>query len=160
MKGFYPTTLSFAKPFSFIYLNSFIPTSERIHSKSCLFYNRTHGFLIRHGVFFSYFLIVWLKKRWASMSFLILFYLVTLLPLSNFIRISAPWDMGFFVTAERFFIYPSLGFCGIISVLLTTVPGKTCKRSFPDIGICYYFTVHCAFNLLFRSNAFKKSGLD
>ena len=68
------------------------------------------------------------KKRWAGMSFLILFYLVTLLPLSNFIRISAPWDMGF-VTAERFLYIPSLGFCGIISVLLTTA-WKAWKRSF------------------------------
>jgi len=88
------------------------------------------------GVAVLIFLIVWLKKRWAGMSFLILFYLVTLLPLSNFIRISAPWDMGF-VTAERFLYIPSLGFCGIISVLLTNA-WKTLKCSF---SILEYVTI-------------------
>lgn len=80
------------------------------------------------GIVVLIFLMVWLRKRWACVSFMILFYLVTLLPLSNFVRISAPWDMGF-VMAERFLYIPSLGFCGLIAALLTT-PLKTPKSLF------------------------------
>ena len=134
MKGFYPTTLSFAKTI-FIYLFKLIyPVHLSAYIQNPMSFSITEPTVFSSviGVSFLIFLIVWLKKRWAGMSFLILFYLVTLLPLSNFIRISAPWDMGF-VTAERFLYIPSLGFCGIISVLLTTA-WKTWKRSFPILG--------------------------
>lgn len=120
MKGFYPTTLSFTKTI-FIYLFKLIyPAHQNAYIQNPMSFSITELTVFSSviGVSFLIFLIVWLKKRWARMSFLILFYLVTLLPLSNFIRISAPWDMGF-VTAERFLYIPSLGFCGIISVLLT-----------------------------------------
>ena len=138
MKGFYPITLSFTKTI-FIYLFKLIyPAHPSAYIQNPMSFSITEPAVISSifGVAFLIFLIVWLKKRWASMSFLILFYLVTLLPLSNFIRISAPWDMGF-VTAERFLYIPSLGFCGIISVLLVNA-WKTCKRSFPILG---YFTI-------------------
>lgn len=130
MKGFYPTTLSFAKTI-FIYLFKLIypvHLSAYIQNPMSFSLSEPAAILSVFGVAILIFLLVWLKKRWAGMSFLILFYLVTLLPLSNFIRISAPWDMGF-VTAERFLYIPSLGFCGIISVLLITA-WKAWKRSF------------------------------
>ena len=138
MKGFYPITLSFTKTI-FIYLFKLIyPAHPSAYIQNPMSFSITEPAVISSifGVAFLIFLIVWLKKRWASMSFFDTFYLVTLLPLSNFIRISAPWDMGF-VTAERFLYIPSLGFCGIISVLLVNA-WKTCKRSFPILG---YFTI-------------------
>ena len=135
MKGFYPALFSFTKTI-FIYLFKLIyPAHLNAYIQNPMSFSITEPavFLSVIGISFLIFLIVWLKKRWAGMSFLILFYLVTLLPLSNFIRISAPWDMGF-VTAERFLYIPSLGFCGIISVLLTAA----WKRSF---SILRYTTV-------------------
>jgi len=120
MKGFYPAIFSFTKTI-FIYLFKLVyPAHLNAYIQNPMSFSITEPTVFSSviGVSFLIFLIVWLKKRWAGMSFLILFYLVTLLPLSNFIRISAPWDMGF-VTAERFLYIPSLGFCGIISVLLT-----------------------------------------
>ena len=138
MRGFYPTTLSFTKTI-FIYLFKLIyPAHLSAYIQNPMSFSITEPTIILSifGVAVLIFLIVWLKKRWAGMSFLILFYLVTLLPLSNFIRISAPWDMGF-VTAERFLYIPSLGFCGIISVLLTNA-WKTLKCSF---SILEYVTI-------------------
>jgi tetratricopeptide (TPR) repeat protein len=135
MKGFYPTLFSFTKTI-FIYLFKLIyPVHLNAYIQNPMSFSITEPAVFSSviGISFLIFLIVWLKKRWAGMSFLILFYLVTLLPLSNFIRISAPWDMGF-VTAERFLYIPSLGFCGIISVLLTAA----WKRSF---SILRYTTV-------------------
>src|SRR3989338_394361 len=138
MRGFYPTTLSFTKTI-FIYLFKLIyPAHLSAYIQNPMSFSITQPTIILSifGVAVLIFLIVWLKKRWAGMSFLILFYLVTLLPLSNFIRISAPWDMGF-VTAERFLYIPSLGFCGIISVLLTNA-WKALKCSF---SILEYVTI-------------------
>jgi len=138
MRGFYPTILSFTKTI-FIYLfKLFYPAHLSAYIQNPMSFSITEPTIILSifGVAVLIFLIVWLKKRWAGMSFLILFYLVTLLPLSNFIRISAPWDMGF-VTAERFLYIPSLGFCGIISVLLTNA-WKTLKCSF---SILEYVTI-------------------
>ncbi len=120
MKGFYPAFFSFTKTI-FIYLFRLIyPAHLNAYIQNPMSFSISEPPVISSifGVALLIFMVVWLKKRWAGMSFLILFYLVTLLPLSNFIRISAPWDMGF-VTAERFLYIPSLGFCGIISVLLT-----------------------------------------
>ncbi|HHT9107040.1 MAG TPA: tetratricopeptide repeat protein [Candidatus Wunengus sp. YC63] len=145
MKGFYPTLFSFTKTI-FIYLCKLIyPAHLNAYIQNPMSFSITEPtvFSSAIGVSFLIFLIVWLKKRWAGMSFLILFYLVTLLPLSNFIRISAPWDMGF-VTAERFLYIPSLGFCGIISVLLTTA-WKSWKRSF---SILRYTTISLFIALL------------
>jgi len=145
MKGFYTTTLSFIKTI-FIYLFKLIyPAHLSAYIQNPMSFSITEPTVISSifGVAVLIFLIVWLKKRWAGMSFLILFYLVTLLPLSNFIRISAPWDMGF-VTAERFLYIPSLGFCGIISILLATA-WKTWKQSFP---ILEYATILLFITLL------------
>jgi len=55
-------------------------------------------------------------------SFGIFFWLACLLPLSNFIRISGPKDMGF-MTAERFLYIPSLGFCIILGVIFGEMLG-------------------------------------
>jgi len=134
MRGFYPTILSFTKTI-FIYLfKLFYPAHLSAYIQNPMSFSITEPTIILSifGVAVLIFLIVWLKKRWAGMSFLILFYLITLLPLSNFIRISAPWDMGF-VTAERFLYIPSLGFCGIVSVLLANA-WKTWKQSFLILG--------------------------
>src|SRR3989339_821412 len=145
MKGFYPTIFSFTKTI-FIYLFKLIyPAHLNAYIQNPMSFSITEPTVFSSviGVSLLIFLIVWLKKRWAGMSFLILFYLVTLLPLSNFIRISAPWDMGF-VTAERFLYIPSLGFCGIISLLLTTA-WKARKRSF---SILRYTTISLFIALL------------
>ena len=131
MKGFYPTALSFIKTIFFYLFKLIYPTHLSAYIQNPMSFSIAEPAVILSifGVIVLVFLIVWLKKRWAIVSFMILFYLVTLLPLSNFIRISAPWDMGF-VTAERFLYIPSVGFCGLIAVLITRV-WETRKHSFP-----------------------------
>lgn len=54
-----------------------------------------------------------------SLSFLI----ITFAPLSNFVRISGPRDMGF-MTAERFLYIPSAPFLLVVGVLLSRLIGK------------------------------------
>ncbi len=53
------------------------------------------------------------RKRNRQLAFLILFTLITLIPIANIIRITSPPDMGF-PTAERFMYLPSLGFIALI----------------------------------------------
>ncbi len=120
MTGFYPTAISFIKTILLYLFKLAYPVRLSAYIQNPMSFSVSEPTVILSifGVAFLIFLIVWLKKRWATMSFLILFYLVTLLPLSNFVRISAPWDMGF-VTAERFLYIPSLAFCGITSALLS-----------------------------------------
>jgi len=120
MKGLSPTAFSFMKTILIYLFKLTYPAHLSAYIQNPMSFSITEPVVISSiaGVFLLIFLVVWLKNRWGSISFFILFYLVTLLPLSNFIRISAPWDMGF-VTAERFLYIPSLGFCGIIATLLT-----------------------------------------
>lgn len=116
---FYPTALSFIKTI-FLYLFKLvypIPLSAYIQNPMSFSVTEPVVIFSLIGFISLIFFIVWLRKRWVHISFMILFYLVTLLPLSNFVRISAPWDMGF-VMAERFLYIPSFGFCGIMAVLL------------------------------------------
>ncbi|NLH50551.1 MAG: tetratricopeptide repeat protein [Myxococcales bacterium] len=56
-------------------------------------------------------------------SFSLLFYLASLLPISNFIRISGPKDMGF-MTAERFLYIPSAPFILVGAIVLGRLIGR------------------------------------
>jgi len=62
-------------------------------------------------------------KRDKIISFSLMFLLLSLLPMSNFIRISGPKDMGF-MTAERFIYIPSAAVCLILGVLLARLLGR------------------------------------
>jgi tetratricopeptide (TPR) repeat protein len=62
-------------------------------------------------------------RRAPLVSFTVLFYLITLGPLSNFIRISGPKDMGF-MTAERFIYIPSAAVILLIGVGLAHLIGR------------------------------------
>lgn len=131
MTRFYPTAISFIKTI-FLYLFKLvypIPLSAYIQNPMSFSVTEPVVVFSLIGFVSLIFFIVWLRKRWARMSFMILFYLVTLLPLSNFVRISAPWDMGF-VMAERFLYIPSFGFCGIVAVSLARVL-RTKRYSLP-----------------------------
>lgn len=56
----------------------------------------------------------YLKKN-QSIAFFVGFVLLSFLPLSNFIRISGPADMGF-MSAERFLYIPSFGICVLLAM--------------------------------------------
>ncbi len=130
---FYPTTVSFIKTI-FLYLFKLVyPVQLSAYIQNPISFSIKEPVVILSviGLIFLIFFIVWLKKKWASVSFMILFYLLTLLPLSNFVRISAPWDMGF-VMAERFLYIPSFGFCGIVAVSLAKML-RTKRHSLPAL---------------------------
>ncbi len=129
MTHFYPTAISFIKTI-FLYLYKLVyPLPLNAYIQNPMSFSAAEPVIVFSLIGFValILLIVWLRKRWTHMSFMILFYLVTLLPLSNFIRISAPWDMGF-VMAERFLYIPSFGFCGIVAISLASIL-KTKKHS-------------------------------
>lgn len=145
VKGIYPTAVSFIKTI-FLYLFKLIyPGHLSAYIQNPMSFSITEPAVILStlGMIVLIFFMVWLRKRWAGVSLMILFYLVTLLPLSNFVRISAPWDMGF-VMAERFLYIPSFGFCGLIALLLTN-SWKTPRQSFP---IQKYVTISLTVALL------------
>lgn len=122
MRGLYPTILSFIKTIVFYLFKLAYPLHLSAYIQNPMSFSVKEPLVVLSILFVIalVFCIVWLRKRWACMSFLILFYLVTLLPLSNFIRISAPWDMGF-VMAERFLYIPSVGFCGLTAALVSSL---------------------------------------
>ena len=70
-------------------------------------------------LFFLLFAAVKYRKTHKLVSFSISFFLLSMLPLSNFIRISGPKDMGF-VCAERFLYIPSFA----LSIALAVLFGK------------------------------------
>ena len=159
MKGFYPITLSFTKTI-FIYLFKLIyPAHLSAYIQNPMSFSITEPAVISSifGVAFLIFLIVWLKNDGLACLF-DTFYLVTLLPLSNFYSYLRTMGYGL-CHGRKVFIYPFSWFLrhniGIIGQCLENL-----QALIPDIGVFHYFTVHCALNLLFRSNAFKKSGLD
>ncbi|MBZ0271030.1 tetratricopeptide repeat protein [bacterium] len=70
-------------------------------------------------------LIWWLWASWEKdrrMFFALGFLLISFGPLSNFIRISGPRDMGF-MTAERFVYIPSAAFLLVVAIVLTRLAG-------------------------------------
>lgn len=145
MKGLYPTAVSFMKTIFLYALKLIYPLHLSAYIQNSMSFSITEPVVILStcGIIVLIFLILWLRKRWAPVSFMILFYLVTLLPLSNFVRISAPWDMGF-VMAERFLYIPSVGFCGLMAVLLTSL----WKRQKPVFSILRHATIPLAIALL------------
>lgn len=64
----------------------------------------------------------WTRRRArGTSSFLVLFFLVSLLPVSNLVPIGAPRDMGF-VAAERFLYIPSAAFCALLAAVIGRLP--------------------------------------
>jgi Tfp pilus assembly protein PilF len=125
MKGVYPTLLSFIKAI-FLYLYKLVyPFHLSAYIQNPVSFSIAEPVVILSivGVIVLLFFTVWLRRRWTPVSFMILFFLVSLLPLSNIVRISAPWDMGF-VVAERFLYIPSIGFCGVTAVFLKKIYEK------------------------------------
>lgn len=145
IKGIYPTAISFIKTIFLYVLKLIYPVHLSAYIQNPMSFSITEPAVILAacGIIVLIFLILWLRKRWASVSFTILFYFVTLLPLSNFVSISAPWDMGF-VMAERFLYIPSVGFCGLLAVLLTC-PWKAQK---PVFSILKHVTISLNIALL------------
>jgi len=88
-------------------------------------------------------LLIWvalrLRKEYRTASFCIVFFLLTMLPLTNVLPISAPFDIDF-PMAERFLYIPSFGFCLLIGLLggqlLTMVPTPV-----KVTGLCLLFLV-------------------
>lgn len=81
--------------------------------------------------------IIYFFKRDRLIAFGLMFYLISLLPLSNFIRISGPDDMGF-MTAERFAYLPSAPLILLLAIglgrLIGRLGGWAADRSFPAAG--------------------------
>lgn len=67
--------------------------------------------------------VIWSFKRDKLIAFSLLFYLASLLPLSNLVRISGPKDMGF-MTAERFVYIPSAPLLLVMALLLGRLIGR------------------------------------
>jgi tetratricopeptide (TPR) repeat protein len=78
-------------------------------------------FLLSLGAIVAVSAYAWTRRASRIWLFALLFFFLTLLPVSNLIPIGAPRDMGFLV-AERFLYLPSVGFCmgmaGIIAWLV------------------------------------------
>ena len=111
------TILSFIKTISLyiwkilfpVYLTAYMQNElvESVFSKEFLI---PFGILVvLLWVFFHYI------KKSPSISFFVGFVLLSFAPLSNFIRISGPADMGF-MSAERFLYIPSLGICVLLAM--------------------------------------------
>jgi len=94
-----------------VYLNAYMQ-NELVEEVFSIDFLVPFGFLIATIVCFFYFF-----KRNRQLSYAIGFTLITFLPLSNFIRISGPADMGF-MSSERFLYIPSLGICILIAILI------------------------------------------
>lgn len=112
-------------------------------------------------------------KRNKLIAFGIAFTLITFLPLSNFIRISGPKDMGF-MSAERFLYIPSLGVSLLVGMgfayfLRHLVNGAGQKRgSMTVIALILLVTVLCGFTGLtidrnrdwYNNESFFKASLE
>jgi len=68
-------------------------------------------------------LVVRLLKTEKLIAFSLMFLPLSMLPMSNFIRISGPKDMGF-MTAERFLYIPSAAICLLVALLAARLIGK------------------------------------
>ena len=116
---FVATVLSFVKTILLyiwkmlfpVYLNAYMQ-NELVEEVFTVNFLVPFGFLVALLVCFFYFF-----KRNRPLSFAIGFILITFLPISNFIRISGPADMGF-MSSERFLYIPSLGICIILAMLI------------------------------------------
>ncbi|MBI2840560.1 MAG: hypothetical protein HYX75_19775 [Acidobacteria bacterium] len=67
------------------------------------------------------------RKRHGLPLFLLLYFLWTLLPVSNVIPIGAPKDMGFLI-AERFLYVPSAAFCVLLAWVLNRAADSFSQR--------------------------------
>jgi len=83
------------------------------------------------------------RKNQKLISFSISFFLITMLPLSNFIRICGPQDMGF-VSAERFLYIPSFG----LSIFLAVLFSKIIQRDYTKyIGYVLIAVLLCSYSV-------------
>ena len=75
------------------------------------------NFLLSLAAIIAVSVYAWTRRESRIWLFALLFFFLTLLPVSNLIPIGAPRDMGFLV-AERFLYLPSVGFCiGVAGVI-------------------------------------------
>jgi len=130
------TLLSFIKTIGYYALKIAVPVHLSAYLQNPLVESVTdRGFLAGFAFLVVVIgLILYLFKRDKIVTFALLFYLISLLPLSNFIRISGPDDMGF-MTAERFAYLPSAPLILLLAVGLGRLLGRlgawTADRQWP-----------------------------
>ncbi|MDP8225257.1 MAG: tetratricopeptide repeat protein [Candidatus Lernaella stagnicola] len=134
------TILSFIKTIGYYSAKIFVPVHLSAYIQNPLVESVLEGPFLAGFVFVAALvaLTVFTWRRDKIISFSILFYLASLLPLSNFIRISGPKDMGF-MTAERFLYIPSAPFLLLIAVvagrLLQRLSGWLADRQWGGVGL-------------------------
>ena len=79
-------------------------------------------------IFSLYFILKW-GHQFKGLSFILAFFWTTLIPVSNFIPISAPTDMGF-PTCERFLYIPSVGFSLICALALESLIKRLASKTY------------------------------
>jgi len=115
----YSTILSFFKTIILYYLKKFfLPIGLSAYIQNKFSYSIFEPEVI-FSIMVLFLLLFTMVKFWKTqklITFSISFFLITLLPLSNFIRISGPQDMGF-MCAERFLYIPSFGLSVFLAIL-------------------------------------------
>lgn len=116
------TLLSFVKTITLYIWKMFYPVYLSAYMQNDLVEDvLTVDFLVPFAILVA---LIWMaisfRKKNKPLSFFIAFVLISFLPLSNFIRISGPKDMGF-MSAERFLYLPSLAVCAVLGMLLGTL---------------------------------------
>jgi len=119
------TLLSFIKTIGYYVLKMLVPVSLSAYIQNPLVESVFDPKFIAAFFFLALFVfIIWRTFQSDKLvSFSLIFLLGSLLPLSNFVRISGPKDMGF-MTAERFAYIPSAAFCLIIAIPIGRLIGR------------------------------------
>lgn len=117
---FYPTLLSFIKSI-LVYTGKLLyPVKLNAYIQNPPSVTILEPMVILSICFLAVFLVALIKIKNREFTFYFLFFLLTFLPLSNFLRISAPTDMGF-VMAERFLYIPSFPFVTLFAMLVSSL---------------------------------------
>jgi protein O-mannosyl-transferase len=132
--------LSFVKTIGYYTVKTFIPVHLSAYIQNPLVESVLDPAFLAGFVFLIAVVAVILLtfRRDKLISFSLSFFLISLLPLSNFIRISGPKDMGF-MTAERFMYIPSAPLLLVLAILLGRLIGRlgswTADRPWEGLGL-------------------------
>ncbi|OGL51837.1 MAG: hypothetical protein A3G31_12705 [Candidatus Schekmanbacteria bacterium RIFCSPLOWO2_12_FULL_38_15] len=151
---FYPTLLSFIKSVTVYTGKLFYPVNLNAYIQ-----NPPSGSIFEPMVFLSIclltvFLVALVKTKNRKFSFYSLFFLLTFFPLSNFLRISAPTDMGF-VMAERFLYIPSIPFVVLIAMPVAYLAKNRKSLQFVIFVIMAAITLFFSFRVIARNRDYK-----
>jgi tetratricopeptide (TPR) repeat protein len=119
------TILTFVKTLGYYTLKTFVPVHLSAYIQNPLVESPFDPGFLAGFVFLALMLAATAAtvKRDPTISFALMFYMLTLGPLSNFVRISGPKDMGF-MTAERFLYLPSVAVCFVLAAALARLIGQ------------------------------------